>query len=225
MLNYESFFKITYGLYIVASGDANSGNGFISNTVFQVTAEPPQFAASCNKANLTAEFIQKTGYFSVSVLSQDCKTEIYSKFGYKSGREINKLQGCELKYGDSGVPIILDDAVACFELKVVNTIDVGTHLLFVGEVINCEILNNTLEPITYDYYRKIKKAASPKNAPTYIDESKLSPKPEQASGKRYKCIVCGYIYDESIEKTKFSDLPDDWVCPACGSEKSDFYEI
>ena len=71
MINFEALFKISYGLYIVCSGDKTKGNGFISNTVFQVTAEPARFAACCNKNNYTAEFIQKTGVFSVSVLHQD----------------------------------------------------------------------------------------------------------------------------------------------------------
>lgn len=225
MLNYEAFFKMSYGLYIVCSGNAESGNGYVSNTVFQVTAEPPQFAATCNKNNYTADFIQKTGYFSISVLSQGTKQDIYTKFGYKSGREINKFEGCKIEYGESGVPIILDDAAAVFELKVVQTYDVGTHLIFIGEVIHSKILDENLEPITYDYYRKVKKALSPKNAPTYIDESKLWKKQEVSGAKKYKCSVCGHIYDESIEEIKFSDLPDDWVCPVCGTEKSDFYEL
>jgi flavin reductase (DIM6/NTAB) family NADH-FMN oxidoreductase RutF/rubredoxin len=224
MLDYESFFKITYGLYIVASGDSNSGNGFVSNTVFQITAEPPQFAASCNKNNFTAEFIEKTGFFSVSVLSQETKSEVFTKFGYKSGREIEKFEGCNIKYGESGVPIVLDDSAAYFEMKVVKTVDVGSHIIFIGEVINCEVLDEKKEPITYAYYRQVRKASSPKNAPTYIDESKLR-KVESSGGKKYKCIVCGFIYDEDIEKIKFSELPDDWVCPSCGSPKEDFIEI
>lgn len=224
MIDYEAFFKISYGLYIVASGDRDSGNGFISNTVFQITAEPPQFAASCNKNNYTTDFIQKSGYFSVSVLSEDTPTEIYTKFGYKSGKEINKFDSCSLMYGESGVPVVLDGAIAYLEMKVVKQFEMGTHIIFIGEIVNCEVIDKKKEPITYSYYRRVKKAVSPKNAPTYIDESKIK-KTDQSEAKRYKCIICGYIYDDSVEKIKFSDLPDDWVCPVCGSEKEDFIEI
>jgi flavin reductase (DIM6/NTAB) family NADH-FMN oxidoreductase RutF/rubredoxin len=223
MIDYEAFFKITYGLYVVASGDETNGNGFISNTVFQITADPPQFAASCNKNNFTTEFIQNSGYFSVSVLSEETPTEIYTKFGYKSGKEIKKFESSSIKYGSSGVPIVLDGAIAYLEMKVVKQLDMGSHILFIGEVISSEILDEK-EPITYAYYRKVKKAASPKNAPTYIDESKIK-RTENQTGKRYKCVVCGHIYDDNIEEIKFSELPDDWVCPICGSEKEDYIEI
>jgi len=79
--------------------------------------------------------------------------------------------------------------------------------------------------LTYAYYREVKKGFSPKNAPTYINQSKLETKTENVMSKKFKCAVCGYIYDEAEEKVKFSDLPEDWVCPVCGSEKSDFIEI
>ena len=99
MINFEALFKISYGMYIVCAGDKTHGNGFISNTFFQVTAEPPRFAACCNKDNFTAEFIKKHGSFSVSVLSKDASPNIFGRFGYKSGRDINKLEGMSVKYG------------------------------------------------------------------------------------------------------------------------------
>jgi len=225
MINYEALFKISYGLYIVCSGDKNKGNGFISNTVFQLTAEPAKFAACCNKNNHTAEFIQKYGVFSVSVLKQDASSDIIGTFGYKSGKDIDKMAGLEIKYGESGVAIVMNESIAFLECKVVQTIDVGTHWMFIGELMNAELLDDTIEALTYLYYREVKKGFSPKNAPTYIDKSKLTSKSSLNSSKKYKCPVCGYIYDETIETIKFADLPEDWVCPVCGDEKSDFIEI
>lgn len=225
MINYEALFKISYGLYIVCSGDRSRGNGYISNTVFQVTSTPPCFAASCNKDNLTAEFIKETGAFSVSVLQQDASSEIIGKFGYKSGKDIDKLESSKVLYGDTGVPVVLDECIAFIECKVVNTIDVGTHLLFIGEMIRAEVIDDSKDPLTYLYYRRVKKGFSPKNAPTYIDKSKLETKEADATGKKYKCPDCGYIYDEAEENVKFDDLPDDWICPVCGTPKLDFREI
>ncbi len=170
MINYEALFKISYGLYIVCSGDRSKGNGYVSNTVFQVTSTPPCFAASCNKDNLTAEFIKETGAFSVSVLHQDASSEIIGKFGYKSGTDIDKMDGSQVLYGDTGVPVVLDECIAFIECKVVNTIDVGTHLLFIGEMIRAEVIDDAKDPLTYLYYRRVKKGFSPKNAPTYIVE-------------------------------------------------------
>ena len=225
MIDFEALYRISYGLYIVCSGDRNKGNGFISNTVFQVTAEPARFAACCNKENYTAQFIQKSGIFSVSVLHEDTSPDIFGRFGYKSGKDFNKMEGMQIRYGETGVPIVLNDAIAFLECRVVQTFDVGTHLLFIGELVQSGILNDTLEPITYLYYRQIKKGVAPKNAPTYVDKSKLEKTATVSASKKFKCTACGYIYDEAKEGKKFADLPDDWICPICGSEKEDFIEV
>lgn len=173
MINFEALFKVSYGLYIVCSGDNDKGNGFISNTVFQVTSEPPKFASCCNKDNYTAEIIKKHGAFSVSVLDKNVSPEIIGTFGYKSGRITDKMTGLSLKYGETGVPIVLNSAIAFLEFKVVQTVDVGTHLMFIGELINAEIIDDSKDPLTYLYYRQVRKGIAPKNAPTYIDKSKL----------------------------------------------------
>jgi flavin reductase (DIM6/NTAB) family NADH-FMN oxidoreductase RutF/rubredoxin len=225
MINFEAFYKVSYGLYIVCSGDSNRGNGFISNTVFQVTAEPAKFAVCCNKNNYTTEFIQRYNAFSVSVLEQNASSDLIGSFGYKTGKEFDKMAGRSVIYGDTGVPILLNESIAFFEFKLLQTIDAGTHLIFIGELINAEIIDNGKEPLTYLYYRQVKKGFAPKNAPTYIDNSKLGKSTNQSVSKKFKCPACGFIYDEDVEKVKFKDLPDDWVCPVCGTEKSDFFEI
>lgn len=224
-MNVTTFFKISYGLYIVSSGNKEKGNGFISNTVFQVTSEPPRFTVCCNKDNYTCEFINQYKVFSVSVLGQDASSEIIGKFGYKSGREFDKMSGNNIIYGHTGVPIVLNDSIAFLECKVIQTFDVGTHLLFIGDVIDAQIIDDTQPPLTYAYYREIKKGASPKNAPTYINPTNLSTSKINSMNKKFKCLVCGYIYDEAQEKVKFEDLPDDWVCPLCGTAKFEFIEI
>ena len=225
MINFEALFKISYGLYIVCSGDKNLGNGFISNSVFQITSEPATFAACCNKDNYTAEFIQKFEAFSVSVLNKDTPSDIYGRFGYKSGKGFNKLEVMNVKYGITGVPVVLNESVSYIECQVVQKFDVGTHWLFIGELIDAQIIDETKEPVTYAYYRQVKNAVAPKNAPTYIDKSKLVPKPEPKPSRTYQCSVCGYIYDESTEGVKYSDLPDYWTCPVCGADKEEFTEV
>lgn len=233
MINYEAFFRISYGLYIVSSGNKSHGNGFISNSVFQVTAEPAQFAACCNKNNVTATFITEAKAFSISVLQQGAKTDLIGKFGYKSGKDINKLEGTKHKEGVTGVPIVLDDAIAFIECKLIQTFDVGTHLIFIGEVVQAEILDENSEMLTYDFYRKVKKGQAPKNAPTYVDKSKIVKKVKTGASEVYKCPACGFMYEKEKGDpehgipagTDFADLPDDWVCPVCGCEKDDFYKI
>ena len=225
MIDYNAFFKVSYGLYIVCSGSKEKGNGYISNTVFQVTSDPPRFATCCNKNNHTVGLIQSSGAFSVSVLQQEAGVGTIGTFGYKSGTDTDKLLGMEVRYGETGVPIVLNDAIAFLEFKVVETIDVGTHLMFIGELVHSEVLDDSTDPLTYLHYRREKKGVAPKNAPTYIDKSKL----EKAAGgeifAKYECPACGYIYDDEKEDVKFDDLPDDWECPVCGEEKSEFIKL
>lgn len=233
MIQIESLFKISYGLYIVSSGNAEIRNGFISNTVFQITSDPPQFAASCNKDNFTANIIRNTGYFAVSVLSQDASKELLGRFGYKSGRDIDKFKDTKYKKGETGVPVVLEDTVAILEFKLVQTIDMGSHYLFIGELQLGEIIDNGAELLTYNYYRNVKKGIAPKNAPTYIDKTKYVEDIPKSDKPKYKCMACGYIYDpekgdpdSGIEPgTAFEDIPESWVCPVCGTEKSDFEKI
>jgi len=225
MINYEALFKISYGLYVVASGSKDNGNGYISNTVFQVTSDPPRFATCCNKDNHTAGLIQSSGLFSVSVLRLDAGPTTIGTFGYKSGKDSNKLEKANVRYGETGVPIVLDDAIAYLECRVTETYDVGTHLMFIGELVQAEVIDDLQDPLTYLHYRKIRKGVAPKNAPTYIDKSKLQGKPAEKEYASYECTACGYIYDEEKEGILFEDLPDNWICPLCGSEKDDFVKL
>ncbi len=225
MIDYNALFKVSYGLYVVCSGSKEKGNGYISNTVFQVTSDPPRFATCCNKENHTAGLIQSSGVFSVSVLQNDASAGTIGTFGYKSGIDTDKLNGMELRYGETGVPIVLNDAIAFLEFKVDETIDVGTHLMFIGELVQSEVLDENADPLTYLHYRKVKKGVAPKNAPTYIDKSKLEKASDGETYAKYECPACGYIYDEEKEDVKFDDLPDDWECPICGEEKTEFIKL
>jgi flavin reductase (DIM6/NTAB) family NADH-FMN oxidoreductase RutF/rubredoxin len=233
MINYEALFNLSYGMYIVCAGNEKSGNGFISNSVFQVTAEPSQIAVCCNKENFSAELISSSKAFSISILRQEAPTKLIGTFGYKSGRDTNKLSGLEIQTGETGVPIVLNEALAIIECKLTNSIDVGTHLVFIGEVIHSKQLVVDGTPLTYAYYREVKKGIAPKNAPTYIDKTKLTSKEDKTEKKKYKCVICGHIYDPQAGDpdngitagTAFEDLPSDWHCPICGASKDDFIEI
>jgi flavin reductase (DIM6/NTAB) family NADH-FMN oxidoreductase RutF/rubredoxin len=222
MIDIEALFKISYGLYIVSSGDAMHGNGFISNSVFQVTAEPPQFAICCNKNNHTCSIIEQYGNFTVSVLNQKASPELFGRFGFKSGKDFNKMEGMNIRYEVTGAPIVLDDCIAFLECKVVQRLEVGTHIIFVGELLSAETIDEVEDPMTYSFYRQKRKGFAPKNAPTYIDKTR---KDKEKCFGLYKCSACGYIYDDSKENIRFKDLPDDWKCPICGADKEDFIEI
>jgi ferric-chelate reductase [NAD(P)H] len=182
LININAFFKVTYGLYIVSSKSNDRLNGFISNSVFQVSAEPNKFAVCCHKNNFTATLIKESNVFSVSVLQKETKSRLIGVFGYKSGRDVNKYENVNYIFGTTGAPVVIDDTLAWFECKVIQTFDVGTHLLFIGEVVSSEIVNPEAEPLTYTYYREVKKGFAPENAPTFIDMSKIKDK-ARASGQ------------------------------------------
>jgi flavin reductase (DIM6/NTAB) family NADH-FMN oxidoreductase RutF/rubredoxin len=228
-MNIESFYKITYGLYVVSSFVEKKFNGYISNTVFQVTAEPSRLAIACSKNNFTNDLIRQSQVFGISALQKECRPEIIGTFGYKSGLHIEKFEGFNYLTGSAGTPILLDDTLAWFECRVVQSMDMGTHILFIGDMIDCELLNAAAEPLTYAYYREVKKGKAPKNAPTYIANEKLIRHSEETLAAYY-CTACGYVYDPLLGDPKqgiaagtpFENLPDAWVCPVCGSEKSDF---
>lgn len=161
--------KLSYGLYIVSSFKNGKLNGQIANTVFQVTSEPPRVAISINRENLTHEFIEASGYFAVSVLKQETPFQFIGNFGFKSGRIVDKFENCPYKIGKSGCPIVIENVLAYMEFKVIGKIDAGTHTVFIGEMIDGEVLGEG-EPLTYAYYKMVKKGKSPKSAPTYIKE-------------------------------------------------------
>ncbi|MCB8998543.1 MAG: rubredoxin [Bacteroidales bacterium] len=229
-MNFEAFFKISYGLYAVCAGTKNKYNGYISNTVFQVTSEPPRFAISCSKDNFTLGLIAGHKAFSISVLEKDTGPDIIGSFGYRSGKDTDKFKNVNFKTGKTGAPILLNNTIAWFECKLIESFDVGSHMLFIAELIDYELLMPDKEPLTYAFYRDVKKGKAPKNAPTYIDESKQK---KDSGSDKYYCPACGYVYDPAVGDpdggiapgTRFEDIPDDWVCPTCGTEKSDFVKV
>jgi flavin reductase (DIM6/NTAB) family NADH-FMN oxidoreductase RutF/rubredoxin len=232
-MNPEILFKITYGLYVVSSKYGEKQSGFVSNTVFQVTAEPAQLAIVCSKNNFTTNLISQSNVAGISLLQKDARQETISTFGYKTGKDFNKFENFNNKSGKTGVPILLNDSIAYFESEIVQKYDVGTHIIFIGKIIDGDILNDALEPLTYSYYRDVKKGKAPKNAPTYIDPEKLLKKNLSKNFDIYKCDACGYLYDPNEGDPSndiqagidFNSLPDDWHCPICGVDKSFFRKV
>lgn len=223
-MNLKALHKLGYGLYVIGSRKGDRLNGQIANTVFQITSEPPNIAVSINKNNLTHEFIKESKVFTASIISQDAPLSFIGRFGYKSGRDINKLEGISYRTGQTKAPVVIENAVSYLEAKVTKEIDVGTHTIFIGEIIDADVLSEKV-CMTYDYYHQVKRGTTPKTAPSYIAEKKEAPKMA-----KYKCTICGYIYEPELGDpdggikpgTPFEEIPDDWVCPICGAAKSDF---
>lgn len=227
-MNTKALHKISYGLYVIGATDGTKVNGQIANTVIQVTSQPPALSVCINRENLTHELIKASGAFSVSVLSQDTPLNYIGRFGFKSGRDMDKSEGLNYKTGQTGAPIFLDHALAYMEVKVTQEVDAGTHTDFIGELVDADVLREG-EPMTYAYYHQVKRGTTPKTAPSYVQEKKE----EAPKMSKYECQVCGYVYDPELGDpdsgippgTPFEDLPDDWECPVCGARKDQFEKV
>lgn len=241
MIDFSSFHKLSYGLYIISSQYEGKKSGYAGNTGFQVTATPSVIAVSCNKENYTCGIIQHSKKFSLSVLQKDLDISIIGDFGFKSTRNIDKFSKYAWKTGTLDIPVVTDSCIAAFECKVVSEVDCGTHILFLGEVVVAEKLNDQ-PPLTYEYYHEHYKMLAPKNAPTYIDPANLveeknaeaeEEKTEGGAMSEHICIICGYTYDPEIGEpsmgippgTPFEDLPEEFTCPICGAGKDYFKEM
>jgi flavin reductase (DIM6/NTAB) family NADH-FMN oxidoreductase RutF/rubredoxin len=232
-VNLQTFSKLSYGLYIVSSKKGDKLNGQIADCIMQITADPPAIAASINKKNLTHQYIRESKVFTVSILSKSATLKFIGHFGFKSGRELDKFKDMNYKLGKTGVPIVLDNTIGFLECELIDSYDVGSHTIFVGKVVGADTFNDH-EPMTYDYYHKVIKGKTDKNAPTYIKEEKkevfTSVNPAGNNMAKYRCTVCDYIYDPEIGDpnsgiepgTPFEALPDDWLCPVCGVGKDKF---
>jgi flavin reductase (DIM6/NTAB) family NADH-FMN oxidoreductase RutF/rubredoxin len=238
-MDLNTFYKIGCGMYIVSTAYDGKLNGQLVNALVQVTAEPPKIAVSLNKQNLTCRMCEKSQVFTVSVLDREAPMTFLGRWGFKSGRDIDKFEGINHRMGKNGAPIVLDHACAYFEAALSASLDVGTHMIFVGEVTEAEILRDG-EPMDYMYYRQVKKGLTSRFAATYQAPQQPSAPPGErpavpplAAPLRYRCNVCGYVYDPALGDpdagvkpgTPFESLPEDWKCPVCGAGKQRFMAL
>lgn len=198
--------KLSYGLFVLTASKDGKDNGCIVNTAIQAASEPLTISVAVNKANLTCEMIQETKKFTISILSEDAKFDVFKRFGFQSGRDVDKFKdfaGCKRVYNDTMA--ITEGTNAYISVYVTSMVDLGSHILFIGMPTDGEILNN-VPSATYAYYF-----------------SNIKPKPEKVgvtpSGQTvYRCVICGYEYVGE-------ELPEDFICPICKHPASDFEKI
>ncbi|WP_027623048.1 flavin reductase [Clostridium lundense] len=204
----KAFFKMSYGVYIISSCNEGKQSGCVVNTLSQVTSKPANLSVTISKNNYTEKIIEKSGYFAATVLTQNASMELIGEFGFKSSKDIDKFSRFNTKVDSNGIKYVTDFAAARYSCKVINSVDLGTHVMFIGEVLESEVLNND-EVMTYSYYHSVKKGTTPKNAPSYT---------EKTAQKGYRCTVCGYILEAD-------EIPEDFVCPICGVGKDKFEKL
>jgi flavin reductase (DIM6/NTAB) family NADH-FMN oxidoreductase RutF len=171
-MDIKTLYKVSYGMYIVCSKKGDKLNGQLANTVFQVTSEPPTIAISINKKNLTHDYIDESKVFTASILGISTPLPFIARFGFRSGRDFNKLEGVKYQLGKTAAPVIIENTLGFIEARVTKQMDVSTHTVFIGEITEAEILDEKQECMTYGYYQQVKRGTTPSTAPTYIAPAK-----------------------------------------------------
>ncbi len=208
-MNPKAMYKISYGLFVCTAAKDGRMNGCIINTAMQVASEPNRISIAVNKANLTHDMIRETGVCNISVISRDADFSLFKHFGFRSGREVDKFGADYPKenyaIAENGIPYVTAGTNAYFSLKVEQSVDLGSHTMFICEPVFMTVLSGT-SSCTYEYY-----------------QSDIKPKPEAVGttpkGETvWRCTICGYEWVGE-------ELPDDFICPICKHPKADFEKV
>ncbi len=195
-----ALFNIGYGLYVVTSNDGKKDNGLIVNTVTQVTNTPNRIAVTINKQNYSHHVIKQTGKMNINCLTTDAPFAVFEKFGFQSGRSVDKFEGCTPLRSDNGLVFLPRHINSFMSLAVEQYIDLDTHGMFICSVTEARVISDKAT-MTYDYYH-----------------ANVKPKPKTEGKKGYVCKICGYVYEGEA-------LPEDFVCPLCKHGAADFEPI
>ena len=192
--------RIGYGLYVLTVNDGKKDNGLIVNTVTQVASKPLCISVAVSKSNYSAEVIRETGIMNVNCLTTEAPFSVFERFGFQSGRVVDKFAGCTPFRSDNGLVFLPRYINAFLSLKVEQYVDLDTHGMFICSVTEARILSDK-ETMTYTYYLE-----------------NVKPKPETEGKKGYVCKICGWVYEGET-------LPQDIVCPLCKHGAADFEPI
>ena len=196
----SALFNIGYGLYVVTSNDGKKDNGLIVNTVTQVTNTPNRIAVTINKENYSHHVIKQTGKMNINCLTVDTPFSVFEKFGFVSGRNVDKFAECEPLRSDNGLVFLPRYINSFMSLTVEQYVDLDTHGMFICSITEARVISDK-ETITYTYY-----------------QNHTKPKPQTEGKKGYVCKICGYVYEGDV-------LPEDFICPLCKHGAADFEEI
>ena len=201
-MNIKALYNLTYGVYLMSARENGKDNACIINTAVQVANNPTRISIAAIKGNLTHDMIAKTGKCNLSALSVDAPFSLFQHFGMQSGRNVDKFADfADVARSENGLLYLTKYATAFLSLNIVESLDLGSHTLFIGELVDAETLDNA-ENCTYGYYQTVIKASATQ--------------PVAKTG--WRCKVCNHVYEGE-------ELPDDYVCPICKHGKEDFEKI
>ncbi|MBO4845568.1 MAG: flavin reductase [Lachnospiraceae bacterium] len=200
----KALYKLSYGVFMLATTADGKTNGCITNTCMQVANDPVRIAICCINSNYTCELIKKSGVFTLSMLDDTCSFETIKHFGMQSGRNVDKFDGINMPKDDKGIPYMGWMSCAVISATVVDSIDLGSHTMFIAVIDDAKVLSEN-GPLTYaDYQNRVK--------------PKPQPKPEDKKIVAWRCKICGFVYEGS-------ELPKDYLCPTCGHGVDDFEPV
>ena len=200
-MNQAAMFQLSYGLFVLSAKNGEKDNGCIVNTVQQITTTPNRISIAVNKDNFTHDMIKDTGSFNVSILSEEVTFDIFKHFGFQSGRDVDKLKNfSDYERSSNGIFYLNKYANAFLSASVAETVDLGTHTMFIADVTDGEVLSQ-VPSVTYAYYHK-----------------HIKPQPQETKKTGWRCKICGYIYEGE-------ELPAYFICPICKHGASDFERI
>lgn len=200
----KALYQLTYGVFLLTTKAGDKVNGCITNTCIQVANSPTRVAISVLNTNYTCDLIKESGIFALSLLDNTCTFQTIKHFGFQSGRDVDKFDGLTLPTDVNGVPYLAWQTTAVISCKVLESTDLGSHTLFIAEVVDAKLLNDHA-PLTYADY-----------------QANVKPKPQEVKKEKkivgWRCKICNYVYEGS-------ELPADFTCPLCGHDKDDFEPI
>ncbi len=200
----QTIYKLSYGLFVLTSAQNGKDSGCIINTAGQVTLVPNRISITVDKTNYTHDLIIASKKFNISILSEKADFAPFQRFGFQSGRDVDKFNNYHAcKRSQNGLYYITEGTNGYISGTVEQTIDLGTHTIFIAQVNDMESLDTT-PSATYTYYQK---------------HIKPQPQDQPKKGKTiWRCIICGYEYEGE-------ELPADFICPLCKHPASDFVKV
>ena len=223
MFDKKAFHSLSYGMYVIGTRFDDKDYGCVANTFAQVTSSPLQVSVALNKENATTAAVRQSGRFTASCLSEQADMQLIGTFGFHTSAELDKFAQHASARDESGLPYLAEQCCAWFSAKVVSELDLGTHVLFVGEVEECAKVADAAAPMTYAFYHQVKGGKTPPKASSYLGEEQPAAAPAESNVAwqpkiAWRCTICGHM--EYVD-----ELPDDFVCPVCGVGKEFFERV
>ena len=223
MFDKQAFHSLSYGMYVIGTRCDGRDYGCVANTFAQVTSSPLQVSVALNKDNATTAAVRQAGRFTASCLSEQADMQLIGTFGFHTSTELDKFAQHASARDEAGMPYVVEQCCAWFSARVVSELDLGTHVLFVGEVQECAKVADAAAPMTYAFYHQVKGGKTPPKASSYLGEEQSAAAPAESNGAEqpkvaWRCTICGHM--EYVD-----ELPDDFVCPVCGVGKEFFERV